>query len=156
MKRFNDLSWWYWTATALLLAGSLAGCPLGLTPVVALVLVQVAHFTLRTGEPTSFPVQVRLGYLAMLLAGLWGPLGFFHWIQMAGTLAAITVDYCLMARMVSLLPWNRSAPIDGRLIRRTFFSRPVAGSILSARPCGGLPRARGGRRGRLPRIPARS
>jgi hypothetical protein len=38
-----------------------------------------------------------------------------------------------MARTVSLLPWNRSAPLDGRLIIRTFFSRPVAGRILSAR-----------------------
>lgn len=118
--------------TGLLLAAALGDCPLGFAPVIGLTLLQTLHYLLREGSPRAFPVQVRLGYLTWLLAGLWGPLAFFHWIQLAGTAAAVLVDYCPMARMVSLLPWNRRAPLTLALVLRTFLRPPVRGSILDA------------------------
>jgi hypothetical protein len=36
----------------------------------------------------------------------------------------VIFGYCLMARMLSLLPWNRTEPITADLVRRTFLSRP--------------------------------
>lgn len=132
MSRVNTLSWWYWLATGLLLAAALGGCPLGLAPVIGLTLLQTLHHLLREGSPGAFPVQVRIGYLAWLLAGLWGPLSFFHWIQLAGTAAAVVADYCPMARTLALLPWNRRAPLTPALVLRTFLRPPVRGSILDA------------------------
>ena len=42
---------------------------------------------MRTGSARSFPVQVRLAYLTLLLAGAWEPLAILHWIQLVGTTA---------------------------------------------------------------------
>ncbi len=130
MKRLQELAWWYWLVTLLLLTGALAGWPLGFIPVIGFTVLQNLHFLVREGSVKAFPVQVRIGYLAWMVAGLWGPLGFLHWIQFAGTLAAILVDYCPMARMVSLMPWNRRLPLTPGLVMKTFLSKPVSGSIL--------------------------
>lgn len=129
MSRFTQLTWWYWLATDLLLAAALWGWGLGFAPAIGLTLLHTLHFRLREGSWTAFPVQVRIGYLLWLLAGLWSPLGWFHWIQVAGTTAMVLVDYCPMARMVSLLPWNRRSPLSPRLVWRTFASPPTRGSI---------------------------
>lgn len=132
MNRMQTLSWWYWLATGLLLAGVLWGCPLGFGPPIGLTLVQGLHYLAREGSVRAFPVQVRVAYLVWMLAGLWAPLGFFLWIQLAGTAASVLVDYCLMARTVSLLPWNRRSPLTLRLVLKTFLRPPVRGSILDA------------------------
>ena len=44
---------------------------------------------------------------------------------------------CLMARMLSLLPWNRTEPITTDLLRRTFLSRPRR--IMAERTLAALP-----------------
>ncbi len=129
MNRVHEIAWWYWLASGVLLAAALAGT-LGFVPLIALTLAQTLHYRLREGSVRAFPVQVRIGYLLWLLAGLLGPLGFFHWIQLAGTWAMVLVDYCPMARMLSLLPWNRRSPLTLRLVLRTFLRPPVRGSIL--------------------------
>jgi hypothetical protein len=115
-----------------LVTGTLAGGRLGFAPPIVLTLVHTLHFLRREGTVKAFPVQVRIGYLLWMLAGLWGSLGFFYWILLAGTGASVLADYCLMARIVSLLPWYRRAPLTWRLVVRTFRRPPVPGSILGA------------------------
>jgi hypothetical protein len=39
-----------------------------------------------------------------------------------------------MARLVSLLPWNRKEPFSFALVLRTFLSVPVRGNILQGLP----------------------
>jgi hypothetical protein len=46
----------------------------------------------------------------------------------------VTFGYCTLARCLSLLPWNRSEPLSFALLRRTFLSRPVKGSVLQGLP----------------------
>jgi hypothetical protein len=130
--RLAELGWWYWLVTAGLLGAAMAGLGLGFAPVVALTVIHTLHWLYREGSPKAFPVQVRIGYLAWLVAGLWPPLAALHWIQLAGTIAMVTVSYCPMARLVSLLPWNRQAPLTTHLVLRTFLRPPVRGSILEA------------------------
>ncbi len=132
MNRVQELSWWYWLATGVLLGGALWACPLGVAPVIGLTLVQTLHYLAREGSFKAFPVQVRLGYLVLLLAGLWGPLGFVHWMQLVGTAAVVLVDYCPLARLLSLMPWNRRTALNLALVIRTFLRPPVRGSILDA------------------------
>ena len=102
MFEIRNIGWWYWLATLVLLAGGLAGWPSGIDLATALCAVQVVHFAIRTGSPTSFPVQVRAAYLDLLVAGNWPPLAFVHWVQLAGTSATVVFGYCPLARMLSL------------------------------------------------------
>lgn len=115
----------YWTLLAACLAVWLIGgvqialiCALGLGG------IQLVHFGLRHGSPAAFPVQVRAAYLLLLLLGTLDALRWIHWIQLAGTSAVITVDYCPLARMMSLMPWNRRRPLSGALILSTLFTPP--------------------------------
>lgn len=122
MNNIHDLGWWYWLLTVGLLCLGLLGWPAGIWLAVTLCLIQIAHILWLNRNLTAFPVQVRGAYLGLLFAGLWGPLQWIHWMQIAGTTARILAGYCLLARALSLAPWNRRQPLTAGLLRRTFFS----------------------------------
>lgn len=122
MQMIHDLGWWYWFLTVGLLGAGLSGWPAGIYVAILLCAVQIGHVMWLTRNLTAFPVQVRVAYLAMLIAGLCGPLQSIHWMQLAGTTARVLVGYCLLARTLSLAPWNRWQPVSFALIRRTFLS----------------------------------
>ncbi|HSD40668.1 MAG TPA: hypothetical protein VLD36_02270 [Burkholderiales bacterium] len=126
------LSWWYWLATVCLLAASLAGWRAGLWLTMAFVTVQLLHFFAREGSFRAFPVQTRTAYLLLLAVGAAPPLAFMHWLQLTGTCGSVFVDYCVLARIMSLMPWNRTRPFTLELVRRTFLSPPARGSVLRA------------------------
>lgn len=127
--RNKSLVWWYWLATDLLLVYGLLGGTWGYIPVIALAGVQAVHFLLRERRVSAFPVQVRLAYLGLLLFGQWEYGYFLYFIQLAGTSAMVLVNYCPLARFLSLLPWNRNQPLTWRLMLLTFLTPPVKGSI---------------------------
>jgi hypothetical protein len=131
-SRFSDVKWWYWLATAILLAAYIAGLRSAIFLAIALTLLQLVHFGARYGDAAAFPVQVRAAYLGLLAAGLYPPLAFIHWVQLFGTWAMVLVGYCPLARALSLLPWNRRQPLSAALVRRTFLSPPTPGSIVDA------------------------
>lgn len=131
MMTIHDLSWWYWYLTVGLLGAGLFGCPTGIYLAILLCAVQIGHVIWLTQDLTAFPVQVRITYLTMLITGLWGPLQWIHWMQLAGTTARVLVGYCLLARTLSLAPWNRWQPLSFELVRRTFLSLQTA-----VAPCG--------------------
>ena len=130
MSRFKEMDWWYWLVTDGLLIGSLADWRWGAWPVITLTVIQAVHYLRRERRFEAFPVQVRLGYLLLLVLGTIPPLGFIHWVQLAGTTAVVTVGYCPLARILALMPWNRSRPLSAVLVWNTIISPPVAGSIL--------------------------
>ena len=131
MMAIRDLSWWYWFLTVGLLGAGLLGWPTGIFLAMLMCAVQIAHVLRLTRDLTAFPVQVRVAYLAMLIAGLWEPLRWIHWMLLAGMTARVLAGYCLLARMLSLAPWNRWQPLSLALIRRTFLSFQAA-----VPPCG--------------------
>ncbi|MBW0148037.1 hypothetical protein [Marinobacter arenosus] len=119
-----------WIFTNLFLAAGLVFWPPALY---AAILVTVAHclvFVARYDGPSSFPLQVRFVYLALLIIGLMPYCQWINWIQLLGTTALITVDYCPLARLLSLASWNRDKPLSLELIRTTFLTPPVSGSFL--------------------------
>jgi len=132
MIEVREIGWWYWLATTLLLAVSFAGIGPALPLALALTGVQAVHFGFRDRSPVAFPVQVRIAYLGLLALGLWPPLRWVHAVQLVGTSAMVLAGYCLLARLLSLMPWNRRQPLTPRLVAVTLFSRPVKGSILGA------------------------
>ena len=67
--------------------------------------------------PTSLCVHAFVDYLSFSSLPL-DPL-----VPVVGTFALVIFGYCLTARVLSLLPWNRAEPITIDLLRRTFLSR---------------------------------
>lgn len=122
MTTIHDLTWWYWFLTMGFFGAGLFGWPAGIFLAMALCAVQVAHVLWLTRDLTALPVQVRIGYLAILIVGLWGPLQWIHWLLLAGNAVRVLFGYCLLGRILSLAPWNRWQPLSIPLVRRAFLS----------------------------------
>jgi hypothetical protein len=134
MILYRELSWWYWAVTAVLLITGLAGWFEAFYLAAVLSAVQIVHFRFREGRFAAFPVQVRAAYTAILLLALWTPMNWLFWVPGIGTLAQVLFGYCLLARCLSLLFWNRRDPLSWRLVWRTYSSPPVKGNILQGLP----------------------
>lgn len=130
MIEYRSIGWWYWLVTVGFLTAGMSGWQTGFLLAIGLTVFQLIHFTIRERSITAFPVQVRLGYLLLLLVALPESLRLIYWIPTIGTWAQVMFGYCAMARTVSLLPWNRVEPFSLDLLRRTFFSAPVRGNIM--------------------------
>jgi len=128
----KSINWWFWLATAVLLTAYLAGMPAAREVAMALLVAQIAYFRLRDGSFMAFPVQVRVAYLALLVAGMAPHMVVLHWIQTIGVWTEVLVGYCLLARLLALLPWNRKIPLTVGVVRFVFFSAPGRGNILHA------------------------
>ena len=134
MIDYKQINWWYWFGTACLVTAGVAGHEIGFVLAIGLSVVQLIHFTLREQSMTAFPVQVRFWVLVYMLAAYPEPMQIAYWVPVIGTWARAIFGYCVMARTVSLLPWNRRAPFSIGLLRRTFLSRPVRGNIMQGLP----------------------
>jgi hypothetical protein len=120
----QDGTWWVWLVTACLLGMGLAGPPQAFLAALLLSIAQSAFFLARERAFQAFPVQLRLAYTLLLLICFFPPIRWLFWLPTIGTFALVIFGYCLMARLLSLLPWNRTEPITADLLRRTFLSRP--------------------------------
>ena len=134
MKQRLDISWWYWLITTALIAFGLTGFNICFFAVIALTVIQIIHFMIRERSTTAFPIQVRIAYLGLLFLGQWAPMYWIYYVQLIGGTAMVTVGYCPLARILSLLPWNRHEPFSLALVLRTFLTPPVRGNILQGLP----------------------
>lgn len=130
MIDYMQRGWWYWLLTACLLTWGVAGYPLGFELAVGLAVVHMIDYIVRERSLTAFSVQVRLSVLLYLLLSYPEPLQFLFWVPVVGIWARALFGYCLMARTLSLMPWNRRVPFTGALLFVTYFSRPVRGNIM--------------------------
>lgn len=121
--------WGYWFLTVFFLGISLFVWPKAIYLAIAINLTHAIHFIFRKSGITSFPMQVRLGYLGLLILGLNLLFSWVHWIQLFGGTVMLITGYCPMARMLSLLPWNRSQSMSWNLIKIVLFTPPVTGSF---------------------------
>lgn len=125
-----DFGWWCWLASGVLFAAWLAGAGGAFWLLAALSGFQVAWFWRLDGGPGAFRVQVRIAYAGLVLLTAWPPLRLLGWVPTVGTWAQVIFGYCALARLLSLMPWNRSEPFTWRLAWRTFAAPPAATSIL--------------------------
>jgi len=126
---YKDIGWWYWLATVVFMSIGLCGYAMGFILAIGLMFIQLTHYSIREKNFTAFPVQVRYWYLLLVLISWPDFMQWLYWAPTIGTWIQIFFGYCAMARLVALLPWNRNEPLSFRLLRRTFFSPPVKGSI---------------------------
>ena len=120
----QDWTWWVWLVTASLLLIGLMGMPEAFLAALLLLIAQSVLFFARERAFKAFPVQLRLAYTLLLIICFFPPIRWLFWLPAVGTFALVIFGYCLMARMLSLLPWNRTETITADLLRRTFLSRP--------------------------------
>ena len=120
----QDWAWWLWLIMACLLLIGLMGFIEVFLAALLLSIAQSVLFLVQERALKAFSVQLRLAYTLLLIICFVPPVRWLYWLPALGTLALVIFGYCLMARMLSLLPWNRAEPITADLLRRTFLSRP--------------------------------
>ena len=77
-----------------------------------------------------FTVQVRIAYFIWVAAGTYVPyLTFLMVITLVGLATNLFLGYCPLARMMSLLPWNRNEKFSLGLVGRVFLSPPMPGKF---------------------------
>lgn len=133
----DDWTWWAWAVTAALLIVGLAGCSVAFVGAMAMTVGQGFILLGRDRSPAAFSVQLRVAYLLLLLIGYPPPMRWLYWLPTAGTFALIVFGYCLLARMLSLLPWNSREDYTLDRLRRTFLSAPDPGRVPANRAVAG-------------------
>lgn len=138
----GDWTWWAWALTAILLAIGLRGHPVTFVAAMGITGFQVIVMLIREKSVSAFPVQLRIAYLMLLGICFVPQMRWLYWLPTVGTFALVIFGYCLMARMLSLLPWNRQEALSADFLLRTFVSRPdlsrLAGNRQTAGCAGGL------------------
>lgn len=132
-------AWWLWLLTALLLAVGLAGYTQSFLAAIGVTLAQTLFYLGRERVLNSSPVQTRAAYLVLLVICFIPGLRWLYWLPTLGTFALVFCGYCLMARFLSLLPWNRREAITVDLLRQVFLSPPVLGEVVKTRGEEGCP-----------------
>ncbi|HSI36027.1 MAG: hypothetical protein ACAI43_25595 [Phycisphaerae bacterium] len=120
----DDWVWWAWAATTVLLAIGLAGHAWGFAGAAGVTVIQLVAIGARERRAGAFAVQLRVAYLVLLGTCALPGMGWLYWLPAAGTFALVVFGYCLLARVLSVLPWNRSERLSAELVWRTFTSRP--------------------------------
>jgi hypothetical protein len=120
----NDWTWWAWTITAVLLIVGLSGYSSAFIGAMAVTAGQGFIMLARDRSFAAFSVQLRAAYLLLMLISYPPPMRWFYWLLATGTFALIVFGYCVMARVLSLLPWNSSDTYTWDRLRRTFFYAP--------------------------------
>ncbi len=121
--------WSYWFLTVIFVGISLFVWPKAIYLAIAINVTHAIHFVLRKSGMSTFPMQIRIGYLGLLILGLAPFFSWVHWIQLIGGTIMLTTGYCPMVRMLSLLPWNRNKTMSWNLVKIILFTPPVTGSF---------------------------
>ncbi len=130
----REATWWTWMLIATLLIAGLGGNEAARQAAMAVAAAQALLYFAINRSLLHFPTQVRVVYALWMAASFVPELTFMYWIQTAGTTALVLCGYCPLARMLLVLPWNRSVPLTWRRLATIAFHPPVRGSVL-----GGLP-----------------
>lgn len=118
---FNRL---YWQLMALLLACRLSGWRPAIALSLALGAVQALHFAWVRRGWRARDVQVRVVFLVLLACGLPPEMAWLYALQLGGVLLLLVVDYCFLARLLDLAPWNRDEPLSAALLRKALLTPP--------------------------------
>ncbi len=135
----TEVAWWTWLITALFLSCGLAGYPAGFLAAILVSVVQTLFFLRQRRSLAAFAVQVRIAYTALLLVSFVPPMRWLFWLPTVGTFAVVLFGYCLMARVLSLLPWNRDQALSAGLVVKALLTPPSRRN-----PYHGLPSAEEG------------
>jgi hypothetical protein len=134
MLDIKDVGWWYWLASTMCLWLAVTVYPAAFNLALLIGAIQLIHFIITERSITAFPVQIRVGYLCVLMMAV--PEGYLWvlWIPAIGTLIRVLTGYCIMARNLMLLPFNRQENLTWDFVRQAYLTPPVQGNILHGLP----------------------
>jgi hypothetical protein len=136
MLEYKTAAWWYWLASTTCLWLTVLGIYPAFEPAMAIAVTQLIHFSIRDRVKPTLTVQIRAGYLVALLCTLLPGMTWFLWVPAIGTLARVLFSYCIMARTLVLLPFNRRVKLTMEYVMKAFFTPP-----RKATPIHGIPLA---------------
>lgn len=134
MLDYRDVGWWYWLVTGVLLIGGIAGESQLFIVAIVVTAIHTLHYMVREHSTSSFPVQIRIFILLLLLISYPEPMRLLYWAPTLGAVARVFLGYCLTARFLTLFPWNRSEPLSLAFVRKAFFTPPTKGNIRHGLP----------------------
>ncbi|MEV8468123.1 hypothetical protein AB0T83_15200 [Fluviibacterium sp. DFM31] len=127
--QLQDPVWWCLAAIAALLAADLAGLQGAHETAIAIAACLALTALLDDRTPKRFRSQVRIVYLCVMALSFIPAMGLLVWIQMIGTFVLVLTGYCPLARVMALLPGNRSAGLSWDLMRHVMLYPVTTGSI---------------------------
>lgn len=137
--RLHDYTWWLWFVIANSLLAGLLVSPSGLWIALGLSTAQAFAFLVKERSLMAFPAQLRIAYLLILSICCIPALRLLFWIPTIGTYALCLFGYCLLARGLSLMPWNRETPLTLREAIETFLVAPDLSATEKAHIASGCP-----------------
>lgn len=137
--RLSDYTWWIWLSIACCLLTGLLVDPIYFFLAIIVSTIHALIFLVLEGSVTSFPSQLRVAYWLLMVVLYLPPLRFLYWVPAIGTLIPCFSGYCLMARCLSLFPWNRASPLTLQEFVRTFTVPPNLDVTLRGKPASGCP-----------------
>lgn len=135
LERIKQVGWWLWFATELSLVAGLFIDPRGLDLAIAITIFQVIYWGIVDRKWITFTIQVRIGFLLILVLGKADGLAWIYYIPLVGLAVMLLTGYCFLARFMSLLPGIRKEPLTPSLLKKTFLTPPTRGSILKNNQC---------------------
>ena len=136
MLEYKTKAWWYWLASTSCLWLTVLNIYPAFISALVIAIIQLLHFFVEEKMRLTMKVQIRLGYLLALLLTMPPALHWMLWIPAIGTLARVLFSYCIMARMLVLLPVNRTVAFTWSYVKKAFFTPPRL-----ATPLHGIPQA---------------
>lgn len=122
--------WSYWFITVINVAVALFVMPEAIYLAIGVTAIHTLHFQLKQPGITTFPIQVRISYIGLLLLGLIPGLTWIYWILLVGGSVKLVTSYCPLARLVSLMPWNRTQSMSWTLLKRVILTPTIPGSAI--------------------------
>ncbi|MFT5260386.1 MAG: hypothetical protein ACI810_002137 [Gammaproteobacteria bacterium] len=96
---------------------------IGITVLQVIIMLPMVNF-----KPMVFPVQMRIAYILWVSVGTFVPeLVYMMHITTIGLALRLAFGYCPLARMLYLLPWNRTQPFSLNLLVQTFIQPSAPG-----------------------------
>ena len=129
---YKNVDWYYLLFCAIYLSLGLTGWKLGFLIAIAMASIQLIHTLMTHRRITSFPVQVRIAYTLLLLAALPESMNWLYWLPAIGTWLYVLFSYCLLARTLSLLPFNSGQAFSLDRVRVALLARPVNNILTPA------------------------
>lgn len=134
MLEYKTVAWWYWLASTITLNLTVFGIYQAFPITMGIAVLQLLHFAIRDGGRPTVTVQIRTGYLIVLLLTLPEAMHWFLWVPAIGTLARVLFSYCIMARMLVLLPVNRKESLSMDFVKKAFLTPPRKATPIHSIP----------------------
>lgn len=110
--RYQHLDWWFWLVIGLAISVGLAGWRFGYLTCLVASAANLLYFAVRERSLSSFPVQVRLVWLGMVLPAMLPALEWLFIPLFVGMLLVVLFDRCGIARVLVKMPWNRGVELS--------------------------------------------